>query len=399
MCRNIRTLYNFEPPTTEEEVREAAVQYVRKISGMQKPSQTNAEVFERAIDEVAATTSRLMQSLVTSSPPRDREVEAERRRARAVRGSNGFMSVRFRRGATLDRPGHRRPGGAAAGSRSAAAARSGSSACWSTSRSHCLGRRRTWRPGRARQRGGREEGTPSTLAQDCRTGEDANQREDCRIVAVVNSVQSFWTGAFERSNRDTCPSTRCSSPARRKPGALATSAVGPFYCPADKLVTSTSVLRRRQVPARRGVTPFVQAYVIAHEYGHHVQDQLGPDQIRGAGRPRQERPFRAPGRLLRGRVGANAVETGLIDQLTQADINLGLAAAPRSETTASSRRRRARSTGDLDARLVRTAAALVLPRLPAGDSGSLQHLLRLDLARDRRESGMEPAQGCNARRP
>ena len=84
MCRNIRTLYNFEPPTTEEEVREAAVQYVRKVSGMQKPSQTNAEVFERAIDEVAATTSRLMQSLVTSSPPRDREVEAERRRARAV---------------------------------------------------------------------------------------------------------------------------------------------------------------------------------------------------------------------------------------------------------------------------------------------------------------------------
>jgi hypothetical protein len=84
MCRNIRTLYNFEPPTTDEEVREAAVQYVRKVSGMQKPSQTNAEVFERAIDEVAATTSRLMQGLVTSSPPRDREVEAERRRARAV---------------------------------------------------------------------------------------------------------------------------------------------------------------------------------------------------------------------------------------------------------------------------------------------------------------------------
>ena len=84
MCRNIRPLYNFEPPTTDEEVREAAVQYVRKVSGMQKPSQTNAEVFERAIDEVAATTSRLMQSLVTSSPPRDREVEAERRRARAV---------------------------------------------------------------------------------------------------------------------------------------------------------------------------------------------------------------------------------------------------------------------------------------------------------------------------
>ena len=84
MCRNIRTLYNFDPPTTEEEVQAAAVQYVRKVSGMQKPSQANHAAFERAIDEVAAATSRLLGSLVTSAPPHDREVEAERRRARAA---------------------------------------------------------------------------------------------------------------------------------------------------------------------------------------------------------------------------------------------------------------------------------------------------------------------------
>jgi hypothetical protein len=84
MCRNIRTLYNFEPPTTDEEIQAAAVQYVRKVSGMQKPSQANQAVFERAVEEVAAATSRLLDRLVTAAPPRDREVEAERRRARAA---------------------------------------------------------------------------------------------------------------------------------------------------------------------------------------------------------------------------------------------------------------------------------------------------------------------------
>jgi hypothetical protein len=84
MCRNIRTLYNFEPPTSREEIDAAAVQYVRKVSGMQKPSLANAEAFERAVDEVGAATSRLLESLVTSAAPRDREVEAERRRARAA---------------------------------------------------------------------------------------------------------------------------------------------------------------------------------------------------------------------------------------------------------------------------------------------------------------------------
>ena len=84
MCRNIRTLYNFEPPATDHEVRAAAEQYVRKVSGFTKPSQANAEAFERAIDDVAAVSARLLSELVTNAPPKDREVEAAKRRARAA---------------------------------------------------------------------------------------------------------------------------------------------------------------------------------------------------------------------------------------------------------------------------------------------------------------------------
>jgi hypothetical protein len=82
MCRNIHTLYNFEPPATEEEVRDAALQYVRKISGFTKPSQANAEAFERAVDAVAAASERLLGELVTSASPKDRELEAAKARAR-----------------------------------------------------------------------------------------------------------------------------------------------------------------------------------------------------------------------------------------------------------------------------------------------------------------------------
>jgi hypothetical protein len=85
MCRNIHTLFNFEPPATEHEVRGAAEQYVRKVSGFSKPSQANAEAFARAVDEVASATTRLLDGLVTSATPRDREVEAARARARAAK--------------------------------------------------------------------------------------------------------------------------------------------------------------------------------------------------------------------------------------------------------------------------------------------------------------------------
>jgi hypothetical protein len=83
MCRNIRPLSNFEPPATLDEVHAAALQYVRKISGTTKPSRANAEAFDRAVDEVAAVSARLLDALVTTAPPKDREVEAAKARERA----------------------------------------------------------------------------------------------------------------------------------------------------------------------------------------------------------------------------------------------------------------------------------------------------------------------------
>jgi hypothetical protein len=84
MCRNIHTLHNFDPPATDEEIRAAALQYVRKVSGSTKPSRANATAFDRAVEEVALATERLLAALVTTAPPKDREREAARRRARAA---------------------------------------------------------------------------------------------------------------------------------------------------------------------------------------------------------------------------------------------------------------------------------------------------------------------------
>jgi hypothetical protein len=84
MCRNIRTLYNYEPRATEDEIRAASLQYVRKISGFTKPSQANAEAFEEAVDEVTRVSAELLSRLVTSAAPKDREVEAAKARARAA---------------------------------------------------------------------------------------------------------------------------------------------------------------------------------------------------------------------------------------------------------------------------------------------------------------------------
>ena len=84
MCRNIRTLHNFEPPATDEEIRASALQYVRKVSGFTKPSQANTEAFERAVDEVSAVTTRLLDALITNAPPKDREVEAAKAKARSA---------------------------------------------------------------------------------------------------------------------------------------------------------------------------------------------------------------------------------------------------------------------------------------------------------------------------
>jgi hypothetical protein len=84
MCRNIRPLYNFEPPATHEEVHDAALQFVRKVSGFTKPAKANEEAFERAVEEISDSTMRLLGSLVTASAPKDREVEAAKRRARSA---------------------------------------------------------------------------------------------------------------------------------------------------------------------------------------------------------------------------------------------------------------------------------------------------------------------------
>jgi hypothetical protein len=84
MCRSIKTLYNFEPPATEQEIRAAALQFVRKLSGFSVPSKANEQAFAQAVDEVAASATRLIGSLVTSAEPRDRETEAERARARSA---------------------------------------------------------------------------------------------------------------------------------------------------------------------------------------------------------------------------------------------------------------------------------------------------------------------------
>ena len=84
MCRNIRPLYNFAPPATTDEMRAAALQYVRKVSGSTKPSQANQEAFDAAVEEVAEATARLLEALVTTAPPKDREVEAAKARARSA---------------------------------------------------------------------------------------------------------------------------------------------------------------------------------------------------------------------------------------------------------------------------------------------------------------------------
>jgi predicted metalloprotease len=173
--------------------------------------------------------------------------------------------------------------------------------------------------------------TPADINSECRTGQDANRRQDCRIVADVNSVQKFWDGVFQRSNRqyqyvDTVffsgqVDTGCGT---------ADSQVGPFYCPVDKLVYID--LGFFDELGRFGAqdTPFVESYVIAHEYGHHVQDQLGVlDKIRGSRTGPESLGVRSElqADCYAGVWAAHAVETGLVEELNQTDINSGLDAA------------------------------------------------------------------------
>jgi uncharacterized protein len=169
-------------------------------------------------------------------------------------------------------------------------------------------------------------------AQECERGEQANEREDCRIVGVVNSLQIFWNETFQRSNRQYQPAeTFFFTDSVQTDCGFATSQVGPFYCPPGQGVyIDLDFFEELQSRFGAGGGPFAQAYVLAHEYGHHVQNLLGTlDRVKQGETGPESAAVRSElqADCYAGVWAANAVSGGLLEELNQADINEGLDAA------------------------------------------------------------------------
>ena len=227
----------------------------------------------------------------------------------------------------------------------------------------------------------------SEVTDECRTGAQANERQDCRIVGTVNSLQVYWTEAFQGSGRDYAPAetvlftgsvnTECGG---------ATSAVGPFYCPLDQTVY-IDLGFFEELETRFGAEggPFAEMYVLAHEYGHHVQNLLGLlDAGRDAGAEGGAVRTELQADCFAGVWGANAVETGYLEALTREQIAQALdAASVIGDDRIQEQMQGQVSPRDVDPRIFGPAPGVVLARARGRIRRLLRHVQRRYLSRPR----------------